>query len=67
MQVDEKITELSALVEQLEDRSVDAPATAFENHLVGARLGMASSLFVALRCKHAPTAGHSLRDRKSVV
>jgi len=61
VQVDEKITELSALVEQLEDRSVDAPATAFENHLVGARLGMASSLFVALRCKHAPTAGHSLR------
>ncbi len=32
-----------------------------ENCLVQVRLGVASSLFVALRCKHAPTASHSLR------
>ncbi|MEP1645024.1 sensor domain-containing diguanylate cyclase/phosphohydrolase, partial [Rhodopirellula bahusiensis] len=33
----------------------------FENHLAMARLGMATSLFYALRTKHAPTAAHSLR------
>jgi len=32
-----------------------------ENRLVQARLGVASSLFAALRCKHADTASHSLR------
>lgn len=32
-----------------------------ENRLVQARLGVASSLFTALRCKHADTASHSLR------
>ncbi|HEX3727085.1 MAG TPA: diguanylate cyclase [Pirellulales bacterium] len=32
-----------------------------ESQLVQARLGVASSLFAALRCKHAPTAAHSLR------
>ena len=32
-----------------------------ENQLVQVRLGLASSLFSALRCKHAPTAQHSLR------
>ncbi|WDQ19195.1 sensor domain-containing diguanylate cyclase/phosphohydrolase [Rhodopirellula sp. P2] len=33
----------------------------FENHLAMVRLGMATSLFYALRTKHAPTAAHSLR------
>ena len=32
-----------------------------DNQLVEVRLGMASSLFAALRCKHAATAGHALR------
>ena len=33
----------------------------FENELAVVRLGMAASLFYALRTKHAPTAAHSLR------
>ena len=33
----------------------------FENQLALVRLGMATSLFFALRTKHAPTAAHSLR------
>jgi diguanylate cyclase (GGDEF)-like protein/PAS domain S-box-containing protein/putative nucleotidyltransferase with HDIG domain len=52
--------------------SIDPPAPApaalldsaelrLENKLVQVRLGMASSLFAALRAKHAPTAHHSLR------
>ena len=32
-----------------------------EQQLVSGRLGMASSLYSALHCKHAPTASHSLR------
>src|SRR5262245_33240383 len=39
----------------------DLPPDTDEAQLVGARLGVASSLFSALRCKHAPTASHSLR------
>lgn len=35
--------------------------TAHQDSLVHARLGLASSLFVALRAKHAPTASHCLR------
>ena len=41
-----------------------APATnaeRFENELALVRLGMAASLFYALRTKHAPTAAHCLR------
>ncbi|MEM6365441.1 MAG: HD domain-containing phosphohydrolase, partial [Planctomycetota bacterium] len=34
---------------------------AFDNHLAMVRLGIATSLFYALRCKHTPTAAHSLR------
>ncbi|MFG0255081.1 MAG: HD-GYP domain-containing protein, partial [Rhodopirellula sp. JB053] len=33
----------------------------YENRLAMVRLGMATSLFYALRTKHAPTAAHSLR------
>lgn len=33
----------------------------FENKLAIVRLGVATSLFYALRCKHPPTASHSLR------
>ncbi len=37
------------------------PYAAYENRLVEVRLGIASSLFTALRHKHSPTAAHSLR------
>jgi diguanylate cyclase (GGDEF)-like protein/PAS domain S-box-containing protein len=37
------------------------PADDHENRLVQVRLGLASSLFTALRLKHEPTAHHSLR------
>jgi diguanylate cyclase (GGDEF)-like protein/PAS domain S-box-containing protein len=37
------------------------PVDDHENRLVQVRLGLASSLFAALRHKHAPTAAHSLR------
>ena len=36
-------------------------ATADVNQLVQARLGFASSLYIALRARHAPTAAHCLR------
>ena len=36
-------------------------ALAYQNQLVQARLGIASSLYLALRAKHAPTALHCLR------
>lgn len=38
-----------------------AAETRFENQLAVVRLGMASSLYYALRAKHAPTAAHCLR------
>lgn len=37
------------------------PGEAGDNQLVQVRLGLASSLFTALRSRHAPTADHSLR------
>ncbi|MCE9527672.1 MAG: PAS domain-containing protein, partial [Planctomycetales bacterium] len=37
------------------------PEQQLENQLVQVRLGIASSLFAALRARHAPTATHSLR------
>jgi len=40
---------------------LDSAELRLENKLVQVRLGMASSLFAALRAKHAPTAHHSLR------
>lgn len=40
---------------------LSAVAATPDNELVEVRLGMASSLFAALQCKHAGTAGHSLR------
>jgi diguanylate cyclase (GGDEF)-like protein/PAS domain S-box-containing protein len=63
---DERLLTVSTLLENL-----DAPAApavrdsaelvTFENQLVQVRLGLASSLFAALRAKHAPTAAHSVR------
>jgi diguanylate cyclase (GGDEF)-like protein/PAS domain S-box-containing protein len=48
----------SATVDPLVTQTKPSP---HESQLVTARLGVASSLFVALRSKHAPTAAHCLR------
>ncbi len=45
----------------VEQQPVDQESLKYENHLAVVRLGMATSLFYALRAKHAPTASHSLR------
>lgn len=56
---------LDGLLAELETESsvsVRSPrAEPLDNQLAAVRLGVASSLFRALRCKHAPTARHSLR------
>ena len=44
-----------------QESTSDSEPLELENKLVQVRLGMASSLFGALRAKHAPTAQHSLR------
>jgi diguanylate cyclase (GGDEF)-like protein/PAS domain S-box-containing protein len=58
-----RLAAVSALVDDARDSALPAgsPVTEYENHLVQVRLGMASSLFAALRAKHEPTATHSLR------
>src|SRR5687768_4174611 len=57
-----RLAAVSALLDNAQDGAPAlAPETEFENQLVQVRLGMASSLFAALRAKHAPTASHSLR------
>ncbi len=56
---------VSTLLENLEAAAQpgrdSAELITFENQLVQVRLGLASSLFAALRAKHAPTAAHSVR------
>ncbi len=65
--IDERLGELNSLLEHWQQVGAKKQANlspadqTFENCLVQVRLGMASSLFMALRCKHAPTASHSLR------
>jgi diguanylate cyclase (GGDEF)-like protein len=65
--IDDRLGELNSLLEHWQQvgakkqANLSATDQAFENCLVQVRLGMASSLFMALRCKHAPTASHSLR------
>lgn len=65
--LERRLDELGKLLNRLEptpaaDRTQPAVAEAvYENHLAQVRLGIASSLYVALRCKHAATASHSLR------
>ena len=62
-----QISELQLLLRELESLTVPSavlpslPGTHRDNELAVVRLGLASSLFVALQCKHAATAGHSLR------
>ncbi len=61
------MSELGALLRELEDvtsaGAVLPPVVSeqTDNQLVQVRLGTASSLFSALQCKHAATAGHALR------
>ncbi len=58
---------LSSLLEDLDEVSQSEASPRFnaervhQNRLVQVRLGVASSLFLALRVKHPPTAAHSLR------
>ena len=58
-----RLAAVSALLDNVQEGSPAPPASGvqFENQLVQVRLGMASSLFLALRARHAPTATHSLR------
>lgn len=62
-EADARLDAVASLLEQLDPALEDAnPAeVAFENQLVQVRLGLGSSLFSALRAKHAPTAAHCLR------
>ncbi|HVC97582.1 MAG TPA: diguanylate cyclase [Pirellulales bacterium] len=63
-----RVAQLSDLLGQLEEgppadrtrRAIDLERP-LDNQLVEVRLGIASSLYRALRCKHEPTAKHSLR------
>jgi HD-GYP domain-containing protein (c-di-GMP phosphodiesterase class II) len=65
--VDARLGEVNVLLNGLEAPSppaesvFDSAELRLENQLVQVRLGVASSLFAALRAKHAPTAHHSLR------
>jgi hypothetical protein len=66
--VEQRVERVSNLINDLaEPAMADAGDITFENRLVEARLGIAGSLFTALRCKHAPTAAHSLRGPRLLV
>ncbi len=65
---EQSLTEVRWLLQELEhvdaaDNGVQAKVVggSTDNQLVQVRLGTASSLFAALQCKHAATAGHCLR------
>ena len=66
-QVDQWLTDLNGLLRELEvitAANYTLPpvlSKPVDNQLIQARLGIASSLFAALQCKHAATSGHSLR------
>lgn len=60
------MTEIAALLRSLDETAANSGRSQpkgiqKENKLAQARLGIASSLFLALRAKHAPTAAHSMR------
>ncbi|MEM9644274.1 MAG: diguanylate cyclase [Planctomycetota bacterium] len=59
---------IGRLLAGLQENAVSVPVpaknasnTRFENHLAMVRLGMATSLYYAMRSKHSPTAAHCLR------
>lgn len=58
------VDELGRLLHELEHVSESRPTVIepqTDNQLIQVRLGIASSLYTALRCRHAATAAHSLR------
>jgi len=64
----QQASDIAALLESLEEAAAESGQTTdrprgnvCENALIQARLGVASGLYAALRCKHAPSASHSLR------
>ena len=61
---EQPLSQINTLLSQL-DETADSPQAAsdiaYQDRLVQSRLGVAGSLFTALRCKHAGTASHSLR------
>ena len=62
--VEQPLAQINSLLSQLDDSADSTRATAdiaYQDRLVQSRLGVAGSLFTALRCKHAGTASHSLR------
>ncbi len=63
---EQRVREIASLLRSLDETAANSGRSAtkpnrHENHLAQVRLGIASSLFAALRSKHAPTAGHSMR------
>jgi diguanylate cyclase (GGDEF)-like protein/PAS domain S-box-containing protein len=64
---DERLSTLSSLLSSLEEggcadpMAQSPPDEIHQSQLARNRLGVASSLFTALRAKHAPTAAHCLR------
>jgi diguanylate cyclase (GGDEF)-like protein/PAS domain S-box-containing protein len=64
---EEWMAELGSLLRELEEVAAanrtlpPVLSQCADNQLIQVRLGIASSLFAALQCKHAATAGHSLR------
>src|SRR4051812_19914379 len=64
---DARMSELSSLLAAVEDtshqpeRQTIRPDDNYENQLAQVRLGIATSLFLALKAKHGPSATHSLR------
>ena len=57
-----ELTTISSLLRDLDETQQAAPdQPVYQTQLVERRLGLATSLFTALRLKHAPSAAHSLR------
>ncbi|MCA9123101.1 MAG: diguanylate cyclase [Planctomycetaceae bacterium] len=62
-----RLAALSSLLDSIDNNAAGDPLankpkqSPHESQLVMARLGLASSLFIALRAKHAPTSAHCLR------
>jgi diguanylate cyclase (GGDEF)-like protein/PAS domain S-box-containing protein len=59
--MEQSVAQLSSLVESLNATPPPLRNAVHENRLVEVRLGIASSLYIALRQSHAETAAHSLR------
>ncbi|PHS00006.1 MAG: diguanylate cyclase [Blastopirellula sp.] len=58
---EEQLHALSKLLEGSEKEHGNSSSEADQNQMLQVKLGIASSLFVALRCKHPPSAAHCVR------